>query len=320
MKISVIVPIYGVEKYLQRCIDSLLKQTYTDYELILVDDGSPDSCPIICDEYAKRDKRIKVIHKENGGLSDARNTGMQEATGEYIVFVDSDDWVCDDYLEKLLQAISDTEADICECEVIYAYGDEQKPMQISKALDIYSAEQSLKLLMEDRVFHQYVWNKIYRREVIGDILFPKGKTNEDEFWTYQIFGKAKKIIKIQAALYFYFQRPDSIMGSAYSIKRLDALEAKALRMDYLEKMFPQLLNDAKLNLFGSCIYAGQMSLCHLSESELEKAVTKINDILTKSEVTFWDCIFANGHNKVWFTMARISFWMTCRIKNYLKKI
>ena len=317
LNISVIVPIYNVEPYLRRCVDSLLRQSYADFELILVDDGSPDNCGSICDEYAAVDSRVRVIHKPNGGLSDARNAGLEIAQGEYIAFVDSDDWVAKDYLERLMAALTDTGADICECDVFKTSGEETSSGQGSPV--VYETAEALVQLIHDGVFRQHVWNKLYRREVIADILFPKGKTNEDEFWTYRVFGNAKKVAKISDVLYFYFQRPGSIMGETYSLKRLDALEGKMLRQKYIDTKFPELSLQAKLNLFGSSIYAGQMSLIHLPKTQIPTAKEKISRVVRHCSISVRECIRVDGSNKLWFTLAKFSFWGTCRIKNLLKK-
>lgn len=319
LNISIIVPIYNVEPYLSRCVDSVLAQTYQDFELILVDDGSPDGCGAICDRYASRDARIKVIHKVNGGLSDARNAGLEIAQGEYVAFIDSDDWVMPDYLEKLLNGLAETGADICECEIIRT---EEPVIAAEEPLGeilCCDTQRAMQLLVQDTVLRQHVWNKLYRREIIGDIVFPKGKTNEDEFWTYQVFGKARKVAKIRNALYFYFQRPGSIMGETYSLKRLDALEAKAERQKYIDKNFPDLTTLAKHNLFGSCIYAGQMSLLRLSKEDLADARSKIDIVLQECHMTLTECLSMPGSNKVWFSLAWFSFWGTCRLKNLLRK-
>lgn len=318
--ISIIVPIYKVEDYLRRCVDSLLAQTYHDFELILVDDGSPDNCGKFCDEYMALDSRIRVIHKENGGLSDARNAGLEIAQGKFIAFVDSDDWVSPYYLERMLTGLQQTNADICECNILRTDGNTPDD-EVNDRSEIitFSAHDAMLELIQDNTFHQYVWNKLYRREVIGDILFPKGKTNEDEFWTYQVFGNAKKVAKISCVLYSYFQRSGSIMSKTYSLKRLDALEAKLQRQVYIGARFPQLSLLAKQNLFGSCIYAGQMSLnCLLGEQKSNSRI-KINEIVRQCDISFKECDDADGSNKVWFTLAKICFWGTCWLKNLLKK-
>ena len=225
-----------------------------------------------------------------------------------------------DYLEKLHSALIQSDSDICECSVFKTYDSDISPRYTANtAPAVYKTSDALQQLITDGVFHQYVWNKLYRRSVIADILFPKGKTNEDEFWTYQVFGNAKKIAKIFDVLYFYFQRPGSIMNESYSLKRLDALEAKLQRQHYIDSYFPQLSLYAKQNLFGSCIYAGQMSLIHLSAEQQVTGKDRINAIISRFKLSFKDCLTVGGSNKLWFFLAKFSFWGTCRLKNYLKK-
>ena len=317
--ISIIIPIYNVEPYLRRCVDSLLQQTYEDFELILVDDGSPDNCGAICDEYATLDSRVRVIHKPNGGLSDARNAGMEIAQGAYIAFVDSDDWVTPDYLERMHTVLLETGSDICECDVLRTDGEAKIPPVEKRIHESYDTADSMSELIRDGIFHQYVWNKLYRREVISDILFPNGKTNEDEFWTYRVFGNAKKIAKISDILYLYFQRPGSIMSQTYSLNRLDALEAKLQRQRYIEANFPQLRLQAKLNLYGSSVYAGQMVLLYLLGEQQITAIERIDGIVRQCSISIVDRCRVEGSNKLWYVLAGFSFWGTCKIKNILKK-
>lgn len=314
--ISVIVPIYKVEECLCRCVDSLLAQTFSDFELILVDDGSPDRCGGICDEYAKLDSRIVVIHKENGGLSDARNAGLAVARGEYIAFVDSDDWVAPGYLDKLHAVLCDTGADICECEVFRTDG-ESCGETGSGDVQIYDTVSALAQLIQEGAFYQHVWNKLYRRETIGDIFFPKGKTNEDEFWTYRIFGRANRVAKIDNVLYNYFQRPGSIMGSGYSLKRLDALEAKAQRQHYLEEFYPELSGKGKVNFYFSCVYAAQMSIKYLEEPELAQARQIIEAYVKGKTLLKSEQLYLSGGSKFWYAILKRYFWFGCKLRNVL---
>lgn len=171
----------------------------------------------------------------------------------------------------------------------------------------------------DGVFHQHVWNKLYKRRCVEGILFPVGKTNEDEFWTYRVFGQAQKIVKTNRILYYYYQRESSIMGSGYSLKRLDALEAKEQRQRYIEKHYPALSKIAKINLFNSCIYNGQMTLKFLEGEHKKEAIHSIgvlqsNICLSKREIKS-----LSGSEKLWIQMAKVNFWMLCRLKNILKK-
>lgn len=243
-KISVIIPIYNVEPYLAECLDSVIHQTYQNLEIILVNDGSTDACPQICEDYAAQDQRIVLIHKKNGGLSDARNAGLAIATGDYISFVDSDDLLSLDFYQILLQTLIEKEADIIECEYRkFKSLNELKILknthhQLSK---IYQTEIALELLMKEYL-KQVVWNKIYKKEIINGFQFPKNRINEDEFWTYKVFGNAKTIAKIDKELYFYRQQETSIMGKSYSLKRLDGLYAIEDRITYMIEYFPNLEN------------------------------------------------------------------------------
>ena len=318
--ISIIVPVYNVQPYIHRCINSLQQQTYSNIEIILVNDGSTDNCPQICNAFANADCRIKVIHKENGGLSDARNAGLLEAKGEVIAFVDSDDWVSPYYIEVMYDVMQRQLADIVECDVIRSDGN---PMSLdfsdSHEVTKYNTSEALKLLITDTVFHQYVWNKLYKRDVIRKILFEYGKCNEDEFWTYQVFGNATRIVKVSTPLYYYFQRPESIMGQGYKLNRLDAVEAKIIRQKYIEINFPELSDCAGTNLFGSMIYAGQMSIRHLSKEDCSKALAILKrDFLAeiKSRHIQWVGSFGN---KLWLCLSRVSFVGTCYLRNVLNR-
>ncbi len=313
--ISVIVPIYKVEDYLCRCIDSILHQTYSNIEIILVNDGSPDNCPAICNEYAVKDNRIKVVHKENGGLSDARNAGMREATGEYISFVDSDDYISSDYLETLLNTIIAENSDIVECGVVKFYEDNNFD-KYSDNLNVinFSTADGLSSLIEENHFHQHVWNKLYKASLVLDTPFVVGKLNEDEFWTYQVFGQAKKVTKINKTMYYYFQRNNSIMGNSYNLRRLDALEGKYNRQIYIEKHFPELIFQAKVDLYISCIFAYQSVLKYMSGKNKNKASKIIKNYKKQCNLSFADIKKINGSVKKYFLLAKFNFYVCCKLR------
>ena len=320
MMISVIVPIYKVEEYLRRCVDSLLQQTYKDFELILVDDGSPDGCGAICDAYASQDPRVRAVHKENGGLSDARNAGLHAARGGVIAFVDSDDWVAPDFLEALYDALESEGADIAECAVMKTDGTtEHAPLRLFDKPSDFATEPALRELIHDGVFHQTVWNKLYRRAVLEGIPFPKGRTNEDEFWTYQVFARAKRAVKVDRPLYFYFQRPGSIMGTSFSLRRLDALDAKTERQAFFEENFPDLAPAARRNLAGTALYLAQMSLRHLKGDELKAAREKTTETFKAHRPTREDLKPLSFKDGLWLRLARLDFWGTARLKTLLRK-
>lgn len=313
--ISVIVPIYNVEKYLDRCVDSIINQTYKNLEIILVDDGSPDNCPQMCDDYAKKDSRIKVVHKENGGLSDARNAGMKVATGEYVSFIDSDDYISLDFYEILLQTMIDNDSDIVECGVVKFYEngkfDEYSDDQMIKN---FNTVDGLEGLINENSFHQYVWNKLYKSNIALDIPYAVGKLNEDEFWTYQIFGKAKKVTRIYKTMYYYFQRGSSIMGNGYNIRRLDALEGKMNRQAYIEKNFPTLATKAKVDLYGSCMFAYQSVLKFMSGKDKKKAGKIIKDYKNRCKLTNDEINYVDDSSRKYYKLAKFNFYLCCKMK------
>ncbi|WP_391116738.1 glycosyltransferase family 2 protein [Psychrobacillus sp. L3] len=236
--ITVIVPIYKVEAYLHRCVDSILNQTYKNLEILLIDDGSPDKCGEICDEYAKLDERIKVIHKKNGGLSDARNAGIEIAKGEYISFIDSDDWIHVEYIEKLYQLLRKTDSDISVCDFIRTSTEDIQGENSKEIIYEYSNVEALGQFL-DKFYVQMViaCGKLYKRKLFEEIRFPVGRIHEDEFTTYKLIYKAEKIVLTTDQLLYYWQRKDSIMGVGFNIKnRLHAIDAYKERAEFFEKV------------------------------------------------------------------------------------
>lgn len=232
--ISVIIPVYRVEAYLKRCVDSVLAQTYPDMEVILVDDGSPDGCPGICDRYAAADHRVKVIHQENAGLSGARNAGIEAAQGEYLAFVDSDDYLAPEFLEKLYRACIETGSDMSVCRWEYVKG-EQIPERGSGEVKVYSGREMLaNLYTPDGAYFVVAWNKLYCRELFQEIRYPVGRIHEDEATTYRIFDRIKQAAYVDSSLYGYFVAPSSITRG-FQPKRMDWVKAVAERMDFFEE-------------------------------------------------------------------------------------
>ena len=244
--ISIVVPVYKVENYLSRCIDSILKQTYNCFELILVNDGSPDRCGEICDKYAKTDNRIKVIHKRNGGLSDARNVGITASTGKYITFIDSDDWVNERYLEVLYNLIKSRNADISICNFLRTSHENISINNAKRAIVYeYSNIDALEVLTgRFNVQMVIACGKLYKLELFEKIWFPVGKVHEDEFTTYKLLYKANKVVYSTEVLHYYWQREDSIMGAGFDIKnKINAIEALEERADFFEKIGRNTLRD-----------------------------------------------------------------------------
>lgn len=315
--ISVIVPVYKAEAYLDKCVSSIVGQTYKNLEIILVDDGSPDNCPIMCDVWAKRDNRIKVIHVKNGGAGKARNIGVAACKGEYIAFVDSDDFVSPLIYEKMIHALFDSKVDIVECNYDITESDEV----IFKETDrykVFTPEEAMRGNVRDLFFKQIIWNKIYRKNVIEGILFPEGKLIDDEFWTYKVIGNAKKLIRIDDCLYAYRQQKNSIMHTSFSMARLQGLEAKVTRLEYISEKFPNLYFEAHKNLWLSCLYLGQLSVKYLSNSERKKSLEMIEKILKKYPLTKKENVFLPLDYRLWGLLTKISFIFTCRIRNILR--
>lgn len=252
-KVSVIVPIYKVEPYLKRAVASILHQTYHNLEIILVDDGSPDQCGRICDDYAKEDNRITVIHKENGGLSDARNAGLDAAHGEYIVFVDSDDFIAEDYVETLMQCLKEYDADVAMCSyaVTASVEFDESIFKASRdeTVEVCDRRELLNNLYDanhkDATYFIVSWNKIYKASLWQDVRFPKGRIHEDEATTYKIYDRAQKGVYLHRPLYGYFTAPSSITRDRFNIKRLQWMDALDDRIAYFEDKTAQLNEEAK---------------------------------------------------------------------------
>lgn len=275
-EISVIVPIYKVEQYLEECVDSLIEQTYKNIEIILVDDGSPDNCGAICDRYAEQDDRIQVIHKKNGGLSDARNAGLDIASGEYVLFIDSDDYVSVDMVEELYGAIKKQNADISVCyfQRVYVGNRKDKITEIDEPKECYSPKELLSQLYttNNSPIAFVAWNKVYKKTLFSEngIRYPEGKYHEDTFTTYQLLYYAMKIAVVRKPLYFYRIRNDSIMTEGFSEKRLDNLEAMQQEMEfYHEKGETELLTMA-LNRFCKISILLYNQIAHIKDKNEKK--------------------------------------------------
>ena len=256
--ISVIVPVYRVEEYLERCVKSMLSQTYKNLEVILVDDGSPDQCPAICDACAEKDARVKVIHQENKGLSGARNAGIDAASGEYLAFVDSDDYVSPHFIEELYQLLQDTGCAIGQCRFSYVKGDGLVE-ESDSAFCIYRGESLMEQLYgpeEKATCFVVAWNKLYRAELFKEtgIRYPEGRIHEDEATTYRLFHEAKKLAFLDRALYGYYTENGGSITSVFSAKRLQWLTAHEERIAFFKKNgYEKLLPAAYRKLCDACI-------------------------------------------------------------------
>lgn len=238
--ISVIVPVYKVEKYLEKCIESIIKQTYTNLQIILVDDGSPDNCGKICDEYAKKDLRIEVIHKANGGLSDARNVGISKAKGRYIGFVDSDDYIKEDMYEILLNLIKKYDADVSICNLYDVIDGNECIRNKENGIREYSRLDILKEVLLDKNIQSYAWNKLYEKELFDEIKYPIRKKYEDIGTTFYLFEKCNKIVVTSEPEYYYLKRADSLVNNVTESTILDYTEIIIQRYLYIKQNIKEL--------------------------------------------------------------------------------
>lgn len=248
--ISVVVPVYNVEDFLSRCVESILAQTYKNFELILVDDGSPDRCGQICDDYALRDKRITVIHKKNGGLSEARNFGTQVSRGEYITYIDSDDWVSPVYLEILYGILLDNNADVSICNEIKL--SKEKVINNKKSsVCVFSGITALTDMLYQRTLDNCACCKLFKVELMKRNFFPVGKLYEDLFTTYKVFTECKKIVYTDAIFYYYWSNPESIMNLSFTPRMFDEIDAVNEIELFIKDNYPMILPAALSRKFSS---------------------------------------------------------------------
>src|SRR5690625_4114525 len=226
-RVSIIVPIYKVEKYIYRCVDSILQQTYSNLEIILVNDGSPDNCGEIADDYRNKDTRVKVIHKLNGGLSDARNKGMELVTGEYVMFVDSDDWLDKNTVEIMVNNSLNFKADVVQTAFYYAYDDkllvDNRYYKESDPSVLLDNKALMYELVKNEKVKNFAWGKLYKTKLIKDIPFEIGVLFEDVFWAHQVMHQVNSYLILHEPLFYYYQRDDSIVAT-YSPRNLDIIK------------------------------------------------------------------------------------------------
>ncbi|WP_078545763.1 glycosyltransferase family 2 protein [Litchfieldia alkalitelluris] len=241
-KISIIVPVYNVAKYLNRCITSILEQTFRDFEVILVNDGSIDNSKTICEEFAQKDSRIRVINKINGGLSDARNAGLKVSLGEFIAFVDGDDFIDPRMYEYLYRLIKENDAAISTCKIKSYYEEdiiEQSYINI-ESLYIFDSRTAIKCLYSGELTGFSACNKLFSKKLFEKLEFPQGRVYEDAAIMYQLYDKANKIVSIDHAFYYYLRRENSITSSKFSEKRLDIVQNFIETYSFMEEKYPEI--------------------------------------------------------------------------------
>lgn len=284
MKVSVIVPVYNVDRYLNNCVNSLLVQTYENIEIILVDDGSTDGSSEICDSYSMKDSRIKVIHKKNGGLSDARNKGLDIASGQWVTFVDSDDYVTKDYVETLLSLLTVNNADISIAT--YTFVTEKKYQSRGTGeLAIMTPEVAIKRLLMDDGFDMGAWAKMYRIEYFDKIRFPKGKLFEDSLVTCQIFAEANKVVFESKSVYFYVNRKESITNAKFTKRKLNLIEMTDKAAEFIIRNYPGLRPYVQRRILWSRFSTLNQILTSSNRKEHQEISHKLKEeILSKKEL------------------------------------
>lgn len=306
--ISVIVPVYKVEPYLRKCVDSILAQTYQDLEIILVDDGSPDACGAICDEYAKQDNRITVIHKPNGGLSDARNAGLDVMTGKYVAFVDSDDWIAPRMYETLLRILKQFRADMAFGGV--ADDLEQNGKITTVKISHYGDEPFCESATEAmrRYFHGSwaAWDKLYDADLFRDIRYPVGEINEDEAIVLQLLSKCTRVCYTNEVFYHYMRRPSSgsITTCSFSVKKLAWQAHCRDNLEFVKAHYPSLVSDAAARYRGSLLWS--LTEIALSEGDYAEEIQALLSALRDQKELFCAAPFS-------YRQDRLRIWLLLHV-------
>ena len=325
-QISVIVPVYNVEKYLHRCVDSILAQTFTDFELILVDDGSPDNCGAICDEYAQNDSRVHVIHRENGGQSAARNDGIDwvfaNSDSQWLHFVDSDDWVHPQMLEQLYRAVIEHDVKISICG--YQETNDEKIWSDNEECSskLWPVEQ---YFVEHNTSATVPWGKLYHRECFNGIRYPVGKIHEDEYVTYRILFQFEHIAVIESPMYAYFSNPEGITKSRWTPKRLDGIAAFEEQISFFDEQNMRVARDHAIDRYMRML-CGQNKriLTEASRNERTAALRYVRRRLIKGLIKY-HAMFP-FEEKWWFmyesAFPRLmnAYWLSGAAKNKVKRL
>lgn len=317
--ISVIIPVFNVEQYLDSCIASVAGQTYKNLEIILVDDGSTDSSSAICDSWAEKDSRIRVIHKINGGLGDARNTGAKEATGSYIGFVDSDDVISPDMYTVLINLLKKYNADMIQCGM-FRFCDfplKEFPENGETGVEVLSREQAVSKIYEKNGISSTCPNALLRSRISKVTPFDTGVLNEDVMWIYRVISASERILLTGAAFYGYYQRAGSIMNSVYSVRHLDAIKMSRNRADDIRINYPGIYPVAENSFAGLCMYHYQ-KLCRMEKKPEHIDIKKVLlDYFRKSD---FETIYSvcGLKYRLWYKAFNSFPGLTCRIRNLLK--
>ncbi|MCL2024063.1 MAG: LicD family protein [Oscillospiraceae bacterium] len=288
--ISVIIPVYNVERYLVKCVESVMRQTHKNIQIILIDDGSTDLSSIICDELAQRDSRIEVVHQKNGGLCNARNTGLDMARGEYIAFIDSDDWATEDMFEYLLKGLKEHDADISACRYFRVIPGKETTARCDGRTKLFTADEAIEEIVVSFELRSVFWNKLFRNEIFDNIRFPNGKTFEGTYMMHEVFDKAKKIVMLGDAKYYYLKAPNSIVTSSNFKNDLNFAYSNLKRYKDLVGRFPHLirklvgdviLNISKINIHGYTITLNDIDAYREPLEEIAQFIRENEELIIK---------------------------------------
>lgn len=281
MFLSIIIPVYNVKEYLPHCVSSIIKECANiDYEAILVDDGSTDGSDILCDKLAKEAKQFQVLHKTNGGLSDARNYGVLHAQGEYIFYIDSDDYLADGGMKIMVEAALQSKSDVICGNFYYQYSDHKilfNP-ESHETITYNGGEEALSVLIDGKQYQNFAWGKLIRKELAQKYLFPKGKLFEDTYWFHLILHSANHVTVINKPIIHYLQRSGSI-SFEYKLKSLDILDGYAKRLIFFREAYPTLVNKQKKLMAENCIDQAWMICHYLNKSDRPIAIKKLRKVI-----------------------------------------
>jgi len=318
--VSVIVPVYKVEKYLHRCLDSILAQSYKNLEIILVDDGSPDNSGAICDEYAQKDSRIKVIHKQNGGLSSARNAGLEIATGSYISFVDSDDWLDFKFIETLRNAMIETDVDMTACAFCRTKGDIAKRNKFERNSKI--VKDRYFAVFDEKSYAGYACNKLFKKEIIEkyNLRFDEKIFNGEDFpFTLEYVHNSQKTSYINQDLYFYFFRETGIMNSIRLSERfITIIYAREKALNFLRNNAPECYDVCKASYISILLKIKYMSALNMEKynalyeevdekiNKNKKGLFRLNKVSLKNKIKLFFMInFPKTATKIYKKKVRV---------------
>lgn len=283
MFISLVIPVYNVRDYLPRCVNSVIKEcSEFEYEVILVDDGSTDGCGDLCDDFVRNKQNFYVLHKSNGGLSDARNYGVAYTRGQYVFYLDSDDYLAEGGIKEMVEVAKQGNCDVICGNFYYQYSDYKTlfDAEIHDTIVYKGGEEALAALIEGKHYQNFAWGKLIRRELAQKFLFPKGKLFEDTYWFHKILHSANSVAVVEKPVVHYLQRNDSISFD-FKLKSLDILDGYAERLIFFEQNYPKLVNKQKWLMVNNCIALAWMTCRYLNnKTDQASAIVKLREIIS----------------------------------------